>query len=142
MGGGIGISAHASHRVVTERAMLAMPETTIGLVPDVGGMWLLAQAPGHFGEYLGLLGERMNAADAIVMGFADTSVQRRARLTLSAPWSTPKATRSASRLRASPTRRPPSGLTERQDSVDRIFRLETARRDHRKRWRERHGRVA
>ena len=52
-----------------------MPETTIGLVPDVGGMWLACQcAPGRFGEYLGLLGERMNAADAIVMGFADTFV--------------------------------------------------------------------
>lgn len=74
MGGGIGISAHASHRIVTERAMLAMPETTIGLVPDVGGMWLLGNAPGRFGEYLGMLGERMNAADAIVMGFADTFV--------------------------------------------------------------------
>lgn len=74
MGGGIGLSGHASHRIVTERSMLAMPETTIGLVPDVGGTWLLGQAPGRFGEYLGLLGERMNAADAIIMGFADTFV--------------------------------------------------------------------
>src|SRR6056297_1227898 len=74
MGGGIGLSGHASHRIVTERAMLAMPETTIGLVPDVGGTWLLGNAPGRFGEYLGLLGERMNAADSIIMGFSDTFV--------------------------------------------------------------------
>lgn len=74
MGGGIGLSAHASHRIVTERSMLAMPETGIGLVPDVGGMWLLASAPGHLGEYLGLLGERMGSADAIYAGFADTHI--------------------------------------------------------------------
>lgn len=74
MGGGIGLSAHASHRIVTERSMLAMPETTIGLVPDVGGMWLLANAPGRMGEYLGLLGERMGSADALYAGFADTHV--------------------------------------------------------------------
>ena len=74
MGGGIGLGGHASHRIVTERSMLAMPETTIGLIPDVGGMWLLANAPGHFGEYLGMLGERMGAADAIYAGFADTFV--------------------------------------------------------------------
>jgi enoyl-CoA hydratase/carnithine racemase len=74
MGGGIGLSGHASHRIVTERSMLAMPETGIGLVPDVGGMWLLANAPGHMGEYLGLLGERMGSADAIYAGFADTHV--------------------------------------------------------------------
>lgn len=74
MGGGIGLSGHASHRIVTERSVLAMPETTIGLVPDVGGTWLLANAPGRMGEYLGLLGERMNAADAIIFGFSDTFV--------------------------------------------------------------------
>ena len=50
MGGGIGLGGHASHRVVTERSMLAMPETKIGLIPDVGGMWLLANAPGRLGE--------------------------------------------------------------------------------------------
>ena len=72
MGGGIGLGGHASHRVVTEQSMLAMPETTIGLIPDVGGMWLLANAPGRLGEYLGMLGERMGAADAIYAGFADT----------------------------------------------------------------------
>jgi enoyl-CoA hydratase len=71
MGGGIGLSGHASHRMVTEKSMLAMPETSIGLIPDVGGTWLLAQAPGELGTYLALTGARMNAADAIEAGFAD-----------------------------------------------------------------------
>lgn len=74
MGGGIGLSAHASHRVVTERSMLAMPETGIGLIPDVGGTWLLARAPDNTGIYLGLSGARMTAADALFAGFADVCV--------------------------------------------------------------------
>jgi enoyl-CoA hydratase len=74
MGGGIGLSGHASHRIVTEKSMLAMPETSIGLIPDVGGTWLLSQAPGELGTYLGLTGARMNAADAIAADFADVCV--------------------------------------------------------------------
>ena len=76
MGGGIGLSAHAQGggRVVTERSMLAMPETGIGLIPDVGGTWLLAHAAGELGLYLGLTGARMNGSDAIQAGFADVHV--------------------------------------------------------------------
>ncbi|TDH39298.1 enoyl-CoA hydratase/isomerase family protein [Pseudohoeflea suaedae] len=74
MGGGVGVSAHGSHRIVTERTMLAMPECGIGLIPDVGGTWLLARAPSRIGEYLGLTGTRIGAADAIHAGFADTFV--------------------------------------------------------------------
>ena len=74
MGGGIGLSGHASHRIVTEKSMLAMPETSIGLIPDVGGTWLLAQASGQLGTYLGLTGARMSAADAIAVDMADVCV--------------------------------------------------------------------
>jgi enoyl-CoA hydratase len=74
MGGGIGLSAHGRHRLVTETSALAMPETTIGLIPDVGGTWLLARAQGRLGIYLGLTGARMDASDAIQAGFADTCV--------------------------------------------------------------------
>ena len=74
MGGGIGLSSHAQHRIVTERSMLAMPETGIGLIPDVGGTWLLGHAVGELGIYLGLAGARMSGADAIQAGFAGTFV--------------------------------------------------------------------
>lgn len=71
MGGGVGVSAHGSHRVVTERSRIAMPETGIGFVPDVGGIFLLAHAPGETGTHLGLTAGQMDGADAIALGFAD-----------------------------------------------------------------------
>ena len=74
MGGGIGVSAHASHRVVTERSELAMPETAIGFVPDVGGTHLLGTAPEELGTWLGLTGSRIGAADAIFCRLADTMI--------------------------------------------------------------------
>ncbi|MBV7410006.1 enoyl-CoA hydratase/isomerase family protein [Maritimibacter sp. DP1N21-5] len=76
MGGGVGIGGHASHRIVCETSQVAMPETGIGLVPDVGGTLLLARAPGMIGEYLGLTAARMDAGDAIHAGFADSFVPR------------------------------------------------------------------
>lgn len=71
MGGGIGISAHGSHRIVSERSKLALPECSIGLVPDVGSTHLLSRSPGHLGEFLALTGERLGAGDALFAGFAD-----------------------------------------------------------------------
>lgn len=71
MGGGVGIGGHASVRIVGDSTRIAMPETGIGLIPDVGGSWLLARAPGRAGEYLGLTGARMGPGDAIFAGFAD-----------------------------------------------------------------------
>ena len=76
MGGGVGVSCHGSHRVVCETSQIAMPECGIGLVPDVGGSMLLAQAPGRLGEYLGTTASRMDAGDAIYAGFADYYIQR------------------------------------------------------------------
>ena len=72
MGGGVGVGGHASHRIVGDTTQIAMPESGIGLIPDVGGTWLLSRAPGRIGEYLALTGARMGAGDAIHAGFADT----------------------------------------------------------------------
>ena len=71
MGGGVGIGCHGSHRIVCESSLVAMPECGIGLVPDVGGSFLLSQAPGRAGEFLGVTGSRMGPDDAIYAGFAD-----------------------------------------------------------------------
>ena len=73
MGGGIGVSVHGSHRIVTERTRLAMPETGIGFFPDVGVTWILGHhAPGEVGTYIGLTGASLGAGDAIYAGFADS----------------------------------------------------------------------
>lgn len=74
MGGGLGVSAHGSHRVVTERSRIAMPEVRIGLVPDVGMSALLARAPGSLGMLLALTARTIGAADAIACGLADALV--------------------------------------------------------------------
>ncbi len=74
MGGGVGLSAHGSHRIVTERTRLAMPETGIGYFPDVGATWLLPRAPGEAGTWLGLTGLAVDAPDALHAGFADHCV--------------------------------------------------------------------
>ena len=71
MGGGVGVSAHGSIRIVTERSQVAMPETAIGLAPDVGGTYLLARAPGELGTHLALTGAPVGAADAVLCGLAD-----------------------------------------------------------------------
>ena len=71
MGGGLGVMAGCSHRVVTERTRIAMPEVTIALFPDVGGSWFLNHMPGSAGVFLALTGASINAADAIYTGIAD-----------------------------------------------------------------------
>ena len=63
MGGGVGISVHGSHRVATERTLFAMPETGIGLFPDVGGGWFLPRLAGELGTWLALTGDRLKGAD-------------------------------------------------------------------------------
>ena len=71
MGGGMGISQGASHRWVTSRTKMAMPETTIGLFPDVGGGYFLSRCPGFSGEWLALTGTTLGAAEAVALGLAD-----------------------------------------------------------------------
>jgi len=71
MGGGMGLSQGASLRIVTERTKMAMPETNIGLFPDVGGGYFLSRCPGHVGEFLALTGHVIHGADAVNVGLAD-----------------------------------------------------------------------
>ena len=75
MGGGIGLMSGASHRVVTERSKLAMPEITVGLFPDVGGSWLMQRVPRGAGLFLALTGAPLNPSDAIYAGLADYALQ-------------------------------------------------------------------
>ncbi len=118
MGGGVGIGCHASHRVVGDTSRIAMPECGIGLIPDVGGSLILAQAPGRLGEYLGLTGARMGPGDAIHVGFADHYLPEPA-------WPDAIATLcdtgDASRLPAKPAPAP----TLDQPTIDRFFAADT-----------------
>ncbi|WP_068093771.1 enoyl-CoA hydratase/isomerase family protein [Novosphingobium rosa] len=70
MGGGLGLSIHGSHRIVSETVRMAMPETVLGLFPDVGGTWFLHRCPGAVGRYLALIGPQIGAADALAAGLA------------------------------------------------------------------------
>ncbi|MBS0256082.1 MAG: enoyl-CoA hydratase/isomerase family protein [Proteobacteria bacterium] len=74
MGGGLGLSVHGSHRVVSEDVRMAMPETMIGYFPDIGATWFLNRCPGHLGRYLALSGAHINAADALYSGLATHQV--------------------------------------------------------------------
>ena len=76
MGGGMGLSQGARLRIVGSRTRMAMPETAIGLFPDVGGSYFLSRAPGKLGIYLGLAGPTIGAADAIYCGLADLDVSQ------------------------------------------------------------------
>ncbi len=121
MGGGIGLSGHARHRIVTERSRLAMPETGIGLIPDVGGTWLLAHAPGEAGIYLGLTGESMGPADAIRAGFSDSFVPAAALPALVERLSEPTGGDVASVIAGVAQAAGASELAQRAGDIDRLF---------------------
>jgi enoyl-CoA hydratase/carnithine racemase len=129
MGGGMGISAHgsdASLRIATERTKMAMPETNIGLFPDVGGGWFLARCPGRIGEYLALTGHLITGADAVAARLADGVVASTA---LPAAWDSLADRDSFERLRESvaAAASQPSALAQRRDEIDRFFALPTVR---------------
>ncbi|WP_111412063.1 enoyl-CoA hydratase/isomerase family protein [Billgrantia lactosivorans] len=79
MGGGLGLLAGASRRLVTETTLIAMPEITIGLYPDIGASWFLNRMPPGVGAYLGITGAQLNARDALDLGLADHFVPRERR---------------------------------------------------------------
>lgn len=122
MGGGMGISGHgAAHslRVATERTKMAMPETGIGLFPDVGGGWFLSRCPGHIGEYLALTGHVIGGEDAVAAGLADAFV----------PSSELPALWEALPLDAIRGRKPAgeAPLAQQRAQIDRFFALPTVR---------------
>ncbi|MDT0500579.1 MULTISPECIES: enoyl-CoA hydratase/isomerase family protein [unclassified Halomonas] len=82
MGGGLGLTAGASHRLVTETTLIAMPEITIGLYPDIGASWFLNRMPPGVGAYLGLTGAQLNARDALDLGLGDHFIPRERRAAL------------------------------------------------------------
>jgi enoyl-CoA hydratase len=118
MGGGVGLGCHASHRVVGETSVVAMPECAIGLVPDVGGTRLLARAPGRLGEFLGVTGHRMFPSCAMFAGFADHFVPEDRWAALKADL---VATGDASAVEAAAGQGPPSELLAELDEVNRHF---------------------
>lgn len=129
MGGGVGLSAHGRHRVVTERTSIAMPETTIGLIPDVGGTWLLSRPPrsadfaAETGTYLALTGERITATDAIGCGLADVAVAsahvpRLIEAIARSPESLPDV---LAAVRAHPDEMPPPRLPDLRAAIDATF---------------------
>ncbi len=79
MGGGVGLTVGASHRIVSERSRIAMPEIHIGLFPDVGGGWFLNRLPGGAGTVLGLTGMHINEADALFAGLVDVFIPQEGR---------------------------------------------------------------
>jgi len=118
MGGGVGLGCHVSHRIVCETSKIAMPECGIGLMPDVGGSLLLANAPGYLGEYLGLTGARMGPADAIFAGFADWFVPYDEWETLKRYFTETGDVTALAEFAKAPE---PSGLQASLDEVNRVF---------------------
>lgn len=124
MGGGCGVSIPGSHRVATERVTFAMPETGIGLFPDVGGSFFLSRAPGRVGLWLALTGARLKAADSLHAGVADAFVasdrqdELVAALAEAAINSHADATAVIAQIAGDPG---PSDLAARRGQLDRLF---------------------
>jgi len=119
MGGGVGFGGLVSHRVVGESTQVAMPECGIGLIPDVGGTYLLSRVPGQAGLYLGLTAARMGPGDAIWAGFADHFIPE-------ADWPAVKADLIASGTVTLPQHpAPESPLAAQSPEIDRLFSADT-----------------
>ncbi|MEH3120567.1 MAG: enoyl-CoA hydratase/isomerase family protein [Sphingomonas phyllosphaerae] len=120
MGGGVGVSQPCRYRVATENTRLAMPETGIGLFPDVGGGWYLSRLPGRIGQYLALTGARVDGAEACALGLATHYVpaarieEAKARIVAD-----PEAIESA--LSGLAEEAPPAKLLANREVIDRLF---------------------
>ncbi len=120
MGGGVGLAMPSRYRVATERTTFAMPETGIGLFPDVGGGWFLPRMPGHIGLWLALTGARIKAADCELVGVATDFVES-ARIPdlKAAVLADPAAAETILTELEGDAGRPP--VSQHQDEIDRIF---------------------
>jgi enoyl-CoA hydratase/carnithine racemase len=123
MGGGVGVSAHGSVRVVTETTKMAMPEVGIGFIPDVGGTLILSRAPGLLGLHAALTGATFDGADAIALGFADHYVPHAA---LEAFTAAVVGEGVEAAVRAYETELPPSLLLAQRHWIDECYAGETA----------------
>jgi enoyl-CoA hydratase len=124
MGGGVGISVHGSHRVAGDATMFAMPETGIGLFPDVGGTWFLPRLAGETGLWLGLTGARLKAADTVEAGICDLFVPSARRAEALAALETCEGMRAAVEAALSPFAAEAEGATlpALRPQIDRLFR--------------------
>lgn len=118
LGGGVGVSAHANFRVVTERSRIGMPETGIGFVPDVGGTFLLSRAPGELGTHLALTAGSVSGADAIALGLADYFVDSGDLPELTAALEHDRAEEVLRRYSQTP---PPAPVLAEQDWIQRCY---------------------
>ena len=124
MGGGVGISEPADFRIATERTTYAMPETGIGLFPDVGGGWFLPRLPSQTGVWLALTGARLKAADTVALGihthFVPSDRVETLKAALLAQPAEPKAV--ADTLASDPG---PAPTADRHEAIDRLFAFDT-----------------
>lgn len=134
MGGGVGISVYGSHRIVTERTRLAMPEAGIGFFPDVGASWFLTRPDktGHeneLGTYIGLTGEPLGAADAILAGLADVFVRsdrlKDLAIALADLPSAPSAEAVSAVIRDFSETPPAGTFKQHQQAIDRLFAFDS-----------------
>lgn len=129
MGGGAGLSVHGKYRLASEKAMFAMPETNIGLFPDVGGSHFLSRMPGALGAYIGLTGERLHAADLLYCGLATHYVPSSAlpelRPSLTTCTSADDVEAVVTRLGANPPPTEGAFLEARREQIDAAFGFET-----------------
>ncbi|MFF1385162.1 enoyl-CoA hydratase/isomerase family protein [Arthrobacter sp. NPDC058288] len=123
LGGGVGVSAHGSVRIVTERTRTGMPETTIGFVPDVGGTLLLSRSPGEAGTHAALTGAHLSGADALFLGLADHFVASGNLPALAAALETEPADAAVERFVEKP---PASVLAGQRDWIDACYASDDA----------------
>ncbi|WP_072314940.1 3-hydroxyisobutyryl-CoA hydrolase [Agrococcus sp. Marseille-P2731] len=118
LGGGVGISGHASHRIVTGTTRIGFPEVTIGFVPDVGATWLLTRGRGELGTRAALTGDHFGAADAIALGLADDHVPAERLAELVALLETTHPTDAIAQLATEP---PAGELEQERELIDHAF---------------------